>query len=514
MSSIKTNFIKQQGFYERNDCIRINTSYIAFIDGNYIKNSKGDKILIDLVVDNNIDPIEFFHTYESIKTNDLSFNNDIILTKDIILLVGNSLYDVLGREIILNSDIEASEFVEDETLETDNTTTEDETLETDNTTTEDETLETDNTITEDETLETDNTTTEDETLETDNTTTEDNFTASQIEVGDNTTNISDECFDYKPLVYIKILSAGCFNEDNKKIMSEVDVITVDFNEVAQPICAYYDYGFNETVKIVKNSKSFFRSMGSPDGNILESADCWNYYGIFLKDLEEIDGIDVSKGYLYLDPFLNVVGNIRSSLIDYEDFPSSDTYFNKSTIYAIDSMLYNYAYKHYVNLKNEDNYVPIFKNTMVSKYEEFVGKVDLSYINSLNDACNYLNNELKYYINNIGNIFTALVNGDPIYVINQTNFVNISSDDSNTNTYSYYKGHYLEISNEESLNIVSNSVVQYDRILEGNIGLIFENGIWSFNPPNISNNIVEKITWNSSEFSYEEIETYVKPRDVD
>jgi hypothetical protein len=115
MSSIKTNFIKQQGFYERKDCIRINTSYVAFIEDNYIKNSKGDKILLNYSSNNYIDPIEFFHTYESIKTNDVMFESDIILTKDIILLIGNSLYDILGREIFLYEKVE--EVIEEQTEE-------------------------------------------------------------------------------------------------------------------------------------------------------------------------------------------------------------------------------------------------------------------------------------------------------------------------------------------------------------------------------------------------------------
>jgi hypothetical protein len=102
MNSIKINKLTDNKFYSNKERVKFDTSYIAFVDGHYITNAKGDKILIEEELENNIDEINENYIYNTVLTDKIMYKSDVILCENIILLIGDKLYDYIGRELFLS----------------------------------------------------------------------------------------------------------------------------------------------------------------------------------------------------------------------------------------------------------------------------------------------------------------------------------------------------------------------------------------------------------------------------
>jgi hypothetical protein len=115
MNSIKIHKLLDNKFYANKERIEFDTSYIAFIEGQYIKNSRGEEILIVQECENDVDDINSEYIYNTVLTDKIMYKLDVILCENIVILVGGKLYDYIGRELIL-SGIENKFFPEEDSV--------------------------------------------------------------------------------------------------------------------------------------------------------------------------------------------------------------------------------------------------------------------------------------------------------------------------------------------------------------------------------------------------------------
>jgi len=322
------------------------------------------------------------------------------------------------------------------------------------------------------------------------------------------------CLKYIHNISLDVYSPDCFFK-YKNFIENAKVKTVDFhnNDSKDPNTFVLD----SSVETVKNSNTFYRGWKSGDYNIFESGDAWVNYKPFFKNIKTINGIDVSKGYLFLDPFLQTPGDLSENDIDYEDFSENDKHFGKFNEYPVDKFLYEFANIRFTNMGN--NIFPNFKKDYLDEYCVYMNDADKSFINAIFKASEYFNKDFKYYINNLGtSLFKTLLTGELIYVMNYADFENVCELEEDYNhSYNFHQGNHLEKTDTSGTVIYTDennvNIVSYTKTFVGIIGFVFDNGLWSFKHPDMQDEKIELITWFNKSLSSDKKDTYLPPKDV-
>jgi len=98
--SIKMANLIYPGYFANGNCMSFDTRYIAFLDGDKIKNLNGDIIKIGTSGNKNIiSNFNEIHQYNSVKTDLIMNKDEPILVSDIVFLIGDKLYNAVGNEL-------------------------------------------------------------------------------------------------------------------------------------------------------------------------------------------------------------------------------------------------------------------------------------------------------------------------------------------------------------------------------------------------------------------------------